>query len=68
MPAAKPKTATRGRVRAEHHITELATGSALDVTYLGKPPTLTVLGVDRVEGVGMGEFVNRWRYVLTWTD
>ena len=69
--AAEPKkqrpAAKRGRVRAEHHVTELPVGKALEISHLGAAPSLTVLGIDQVEGAGMGEFVNRWRYVLTWT-
>ena len=72
---AEPKTkrapAKRGTVRTEHHITELPPGKTLEIDYLGTAPQISVLGVDRVEGAGIAgqdNFVNRWRYVLTWTD
>lgn len=64
MPTAK----TKGRVYARYVTEELALDEPLKVSYVGPKPNLIVLGVDRAEGVGMGEFVNRWHYVLTWTD
>ena len=67
MPAAKPKPKA-GKTHARYVVEERAKDEALRIDWVGTPPEITVLGVDDVEGTGMGVRVNRWRYVLTWTD